>query len=84
MTESKDTVIGRDSRITIGALVLLVGWAVYDTSWKSNVAHELRTLNQDRWTGTQQALWASELATRNPQLNVPIPVVVDVLDMSTK
>jgi hypothetical protein len=76
--------ISKDSYVTVGLAVMLIGMAITGTSWlqgkfndqvaaQVKLSRELEEYHKDRWTGTDMFRWASQLKNENRQITVPDP-----------
>lgn len=76
--------ISKDSYVTLGLAVLVLGIAIQGTAWlkdkfndqatvSTQLSNELKEYHKDRWTGTDMFRWASQLKNENRQLTIPDP-----------
>lgn len=76
--------ISKDSYVTVGLAVLVLGISIQGTAWLKDkfndqtaaqvkLRAELEEYHKDRWTGTDMFRWASELKNENRQITVPDP-----------
>lgn len=85
MTEAQQTVITRNTRLTIGVALTIFAGIVYQLQAQNETTlairevqrdimemrHDFTTHQVDRWTGADMANWVRLLKAQNPGITIP-------------
>jgi len=87
--ESMEKALSRNTSITLGLLILILGGVVAGTWWLAHldawtkrtddrllaIEDAVRDGTSDRWHGSDMARWVELLQKNNPDIDVPTPAV---------